>query len=432
MRRGQTPSFARTASKGMPSTRPSAARRRSRIGSLLSRCAVSESETISCQRSMGTMTPPASAFRVEGRMMLRLRITVGEVVLSGEVGPEARHRPEGMAGDAALLLHGWRRALHHPAEVGAAPVRVAGGAEVARESVRERLNLEVGAALTSGFLDGAAGEAVRAAVERAAALGGGAGPGAGGGGGAVGAAVGAAWGGRGGKAGGSGGGERGGGEAAAGPGAAAARARRAGSAGDAGATPVLYLRAAPLPFYEASAPFEEIKSPPERLARCARSRPTRRARNGCAAILRLSGRRATRGTRSRRKRWACRRPRWRRRNATLRRHAGPPVAVPADFDSARTALENLGLLAPAGGRPTGSSRCIAGRPRLLPGRARWRLFGARMGMPRPTGAGGSTWCRRVGSRTSSSFSRLDTVVPSRRGPGGGFDSHALPPIKSMK
>ena len=63
----------------------------------------------------GELQPDAgSAFRREGRLTRNLRIAADAVVLSGEAEEkEVRHRPQGLAGSAAPLLHEWRLAAAH-------------------------------------------------------------------------------------------------------------------------------------------------------------------------------------------------------------------------------------------------------------------------------------------------------------------------------
>jgi hypothetical protein len=120
----------------------------------------------------GSLLPRAgSGFRKEGRMELQLRITAEEVVLvdSGEV--EARHPHRGLGGTAAPLLYEWRRAVFRRRAEDAVPVRSSGLDHGSEESALNRLHLQLGAALSRTFLEGAAGGALRGVAEKAATLG---------------------------------------------------------------------------------------------------------------------------------------------------------------------------------------------------------------------------------------------------------------------
>lgn len=120
----------------------------------------------------GALLPPAgSGFRKEGRMERQLRITVKEVVLADGVEVEARHPHRGLGGTSAPLLYDWRRAVFHRRSGDAVPVRSSGLDHEPEESALNRLHLDLGAALSRTFLEGAAGGALRGVVEQAAKLG---------------------------------------------------------------------------------------------------------------------------------------------------------------------------------------------------------------------------------------------------------------------
>ncbi|HSG38310.1 MAG TPA: TIR domain-containing protein, partial [Thermoanaerobaculia bacterium] len=123
-------------------------------------------------RREGEILPrPGTAFRAEGPLRRRLRITPSAVVyLDQEGNPRAEHAPRGLSDRTKFSLWEMDRARHRSAAEDAPLLRDAVPGATLRESFHAML-LEIGDALTHEFLEGPAGEALRAEVEERQRLG---------------------------------------------------------------------------------------------------------------------------------------------------------------------------------------------------------------------------------------------------------------------